>query len=131
MFVVFVVFGMLILFLIASPPRGLCVGTEQGSCQTHLAPKGRQGGLLGLSEDRPDARPPGEAPSGHGSTRGRCPAARFYGAGSVKKNAAPRPNSLSTQMRPPCPSTMLLQMCKPNPNPRRVSLSIFQNFSNT
>jgi hypothetical protein len=39
--------------------------------------------------------------------------------GSVKKNVLPLPLSLAAQMRPPCASTMLLEMNSPSPSPRR------------
>jgi hypothetical protein len=35
--------------------------------------------------------------------------------GSVKENVEPLPTSLSTQMRPPCSSTILRTMARPNP----------------
>ena len=55
--------------------------------------------------------------------------------GSVKVNRAPMPGpSLSAQMRPPCASTIPLQMARPRPDPRtplpRSSPSIRVNFRN-
>ena len=39
----------------------------------------------------------------------------FTGTGSVKRNVEPAPTSLSTQIRPPCPSTILRTIAKPRP----------------
>ena len=45
----------------------------------------------------------------------RQPAA--FAIGTVNLNAEPRPSSLSTQMRPPCPSTMWRAIDSPRPVP--------------
>jgi len=41
-------------------------------------------------------------------------------SGTLKKNRLPRPGALSTQMRPPCASTMPRAMESPSPTPWAV-----------
>ena len=51
--------------------------------------------------------------------------------GNVKENMLPLPGSLSTQMRPPCASTMPRAMARPSPVPRPAVRCDCQNRSKT
>ncbi len=51
--------------------------------------------------------------------------------GSTKLNVAPRPISLSTQMRPPCSSTSLRVSAKPSPVPSCCRASEESSCSNS
>lgn len=51
-------------------------------------------------------------------------------SGSSTWNVVPRPSRLSTQMRPPCFSTMPLQMNSPRPIPEKCRLSTFEALRN-
>src|SRR5262249_25922891 len=61
-----------------------------------------------------------------------APVAAVVRTGSSMRNVDPLPSVDSTQMRPPCISTICLAMARPNPVPPLalvIELSIWWNFS--
>lgn len=54
-----------------------------------------------------------------------------FSSGIVKQTVVPLPTLLSTQIRPPCASTIALQMASPRPTPSWGLARLWLNFSKT